>query len=253
VAVNINIKVTIVTVCYNSHRYIDHCIKSVLNQSYPNIEYIIIDGGSTDNTLERIKSYGSKIDKLISERDNGIYDAMNKGLKMASGDYIGILNSDDFYIDNKVIEKVVNRLHQDNSDSLYADLIYVDNANTDKQVRYWKSGPFKRDSFKTGWHPPHPTFFVRNEIYKRFGYFFVDFKLAADFELMLRFLEKAQISVSYLPEPIVKMRMGGASNKSISNIIRQNIECYKSFKKNNLHVSFLYPIYRLLPKLKQYF
>lgn len=245
-------KISIVTVCFNSEKYIKDAIESVIHQTYSDIEYIIIDGGSKDATCEIVKSYGSRITKFISEPDQGIYDAMNKGLKMAGGDYLGILNSDDFYIHNKAIESVVDELRIQNTDSLFADLIYIDNKSGN-QVRYWKSGSFKKNSFKRGWHPPHPTFFVKNDVYRKFGYFSPDFKLSADFELMLRLLERYQITSCYLPKPLIKMRLGGATNKNLKNIINQNIECYNAFIVNHLRVSLFYPLYRLLPKLIQYF
>ncbi len=246
-------KVSIITVCYNSEKHIKTAIESVINQTCQNIEYIIVDGASKDRTVEIVKSYGNKITKFVSEPDKGIYDAMNKGFKMATGDYLAVINSDDFYMNNEVISSVVAELELKKTDSLFADLIYVEENNSDKQVRYWKSKPFVKNSFKTGWHPAHPTFFVKNDIYKKYGYFDLSFKLAADFELMLRFLEKHQISSCYLAQPIIKMRLGGATNKNFKNIYNQNIECYKAFKVNQLNVSILYPIYRLLPKLIQYF
>lgn len=246
-------KISIITVCYNSEKYIRSAIESVINQTYNDIEYIIVDGSSKDKTVDIIKSYGNKISKFVSEPDKGIYDAMNKGLKMATGDIVAILNSDDFYIDNNVIASIVNELQMKKTDSLFADLIYVEENNSDVQVRYWKSEPFVKGAFQKGWHPAHPTFFVKNEVYKKFGYFNLDFKLAADFELMLRFLEKHQISSCYLPEAIIKMRLGGATNKNIKNIFNQNLECYRAFKINQLRVPVFYPVYRLLPKLLQYF
>ncbi len=246
-------KISIITVCYNSEKHIKTAIESVVNQTYKNIEYIVVDGASKDRTVDIIKSYGDKITKMVSEPDKGIYDAMNKGFQMATGDYLAVINSDDFYISNDAIENVVNELNKKQTDSLFADLIYVEENNTDKQVRYWKSNKFVKGSFKKGWHPAHPTFFVKNEIYKKFGYFDLSFKLAADFELMLRFLEKHQISSCYLPKPIIKMRLGGATNKNLKNIYNQNIECYRAFKVNDLSVSILYPLYRLLPKLIQFF
>lgn len=245
-------RISIVTVCYNSERYIRSAMDSVIGQSYKDIEYILVDGGSKDKTCEIIKSYGDKVSKFVSEKDKGIYDAMNKGLRMASGEYVGILNSDDFYMNSNVLEKVAEMLKLRKTDSLYADLLYVDTINPQKEVRFWKTGEFKPGSFKRGWHPAHPTFFVKKSIYEKFGYFNLDFKLSADFEIMLRFLEKHKISSCYLPEPIVRMRLGGATNKSIGNIIKQNKECFRSFKLNGLPVSFLYPIYRLAPKLLQY-
>jgi glycosyltransferase involved in cell wall biosynthesis len=247
------LKVSIVTVCFNSENYIKDAIESVLNQTYKDIEYIIIDGGSIDKTIDIVKSYGNKISKFISEPDKGIYDAMNKGLKLASGAYIGILNSDDFYINNNIIEEIVKQIETNKTDSLYADLIYIKADDTNKHIRYWKSGEFISGSFRKGWHPPHPTFFVKTDLYQKFGYFNMDYALAADFELMLRFLEKEKITTQYYKQAIIKMRLGGATNKRISNIYKQNIECYKAFKKNGLSVSLLYPFLRLLPKITQFF
>jgi len=247
------LKISIITVCYNSEKHIKTAIESVINQTYLDIEYIVVDGASKDRTVDIIKSYGDKITKMVSEPDKGIYDAMNKGFQLATGDYLALINSDDFYMSNDAIENVVNELNKKQTDSLFADLIYVEENNTDKQVRYWKSNEFVKGSFKKGWHPAHPTFFVKNEIYKKYGYFDLSFKLAADFELMLRFLEKYQISSCYLSKPIIKMRLGGATNKNFKNIYNQNIECYRAFKVNDLSVSILYPFYRLLPKIIQFF
>lgn len=247
------LKISVVTVCYNSEKYIRTAIESVLGQTYKNIEYIIIDGASKDQTMDIVNSYGDRIQVVVSEPDKGIYDAMNKGLKLASGDYVAVLNSDDFYTDYQVIEQVVRRLLEAKTDSLFADLIYVEELNPEKSVRYWKSNDFKKGSFKLGWHPAHPTFFVKKSIYEKYGYFNLSFKLASDFELMLRFLEKYHISSCYLDLPIIKMRLGGATNKNIKNIFNQNIECYKSFKINDLSVSVFYPFLRLIPKIKQFF
>ena len=178
---------------------------------------------------------------------------MNKGISLASGDVIGIINSDDFYVHDRVIENISKQITIARSDSIYADIIYVDSAHPEKQVRYWSSKHFVKRSFSKGWHPPHPTFFVKKEIYQKYGLFNLKFKLAADFELMIRFLEKHGITTSYFPVAIIKMRVGGATNKNLSNIIMQNIECYNAFKTNSIPVSFMYPVYRLLPKLKQFF
>ena len=246
-------RVSIITVVYNNRNTIKDAVESVLNQTYKNIEYIIVDGASTDGTVEIIKSYGDSIDKFISEKDNGIYDAMNKGIKLASGDIIGILNSDDFYVGDNIIEKVVRTFKEQKVDSVYGDLVYVDSKDTNKIVRYWKSKPYKKGLFKKGWHPAHPTFFVKKEIYDKYGIFDLDFKIAADYELMLRFLEKYQISSSYIPEVLVKMRVGGKSNQSIKNIIKANIESYNAWKVNNLKPPFYLPLIKPLKKLKQFF
>ena len=246
-------KISIITVCFNSEKYISSAIESVLSQTYNNIEYIIIDGGSKDKTVDIIKSYGNKIHHIVSEPDKGIYDGMNKGFKMATGDYLALINSDDFYMGNNAIELIVNQLLLDKTDSVYADLIYVNPEDVDKTVRYWKSGNFIPGSFKKGWHPPHPTFIVKKDVYNKYGYFDLSFPLAADFELMLRFLEKYKISCTYLNKPLIKMRLGGATNKNFKNILKQNIECYRAFKKNGITVSPFYTLLRSLPKIKQYF
>ena len=237
-----NIKISIITVCYNSANTIEDTFKSIEAQTYENIEYIVVDGVSKDNTLEIAEKYKNIITHLISEKDSGLYDAMNKGITLASGGVIGILNSDDLYCDNNAIEKVMSIFNENEDlDSVYADIFYVDKNNTDKIVRQWNSG--KQKSFKNGWHPAHPTLFIKKEIYDRYGLFDLNFKIAADFEIMLRFLEKNQITTFYLPEHILKMRLGGESNKSIKNIINQNVECLKAFEKNNVKVNkFIYPI-----------
>jgi glycosyltransferase involved in cell wall biosynthesis len=246
-------KITIITVCFNSEKYIRTAIESVLAQDYPNIEYIVIDGKSSDSTLKIIEEYKQKIDVLISEPDNGIYHAMNKGIKLATGEIIGTLNSDDLYIDNHVISNTVSAFKIEKPDIVFGDLFYVKKNDTNAIVRKWSTKEFKPGSFKKGWHPPHPTFFVKKDLYNKYGAFNLNYKLAADFELMLRFLEKYKASCVYLNKPLVKMRTGGATNNNIRNRIRQNIECYKAFNDNQLQVSMLYPVYRLVPKLVQFF
>jgi glycosyltransferase involved in cell wall biosynthesis len=225
----------------------------VLSQTYANIEYIIIDGGSKDGTIELVNSYGNSITKFVSEPDSGIYDAMNKGLKLATGDVIGILNSDDLYIENNVVASVMEQFVTTHCDVLYGDLYYVLKDNTDAVIRKWITKTFIPGSFKRGWHPPHPTFFVKKNIYDQYGYFNLKFKLAADFELMLRFLERYQVKSFYYQRPIVKMRLGGATNKRFVNIYKQNVECYQAFRANNIKVSLFYFLFRLVPKLTQFF
>lgn len=245
-------KVSIITVCYNSEKYIASAIESVLAQTYPNVEYIIIDGGSSDNTNEIIKSYSNKIYKHISEPDDGIYDAMNKGINYATGDVIGILNSDDYYKRVNVIEKIAELFQAHDTDSVFANIDYVNPNRHDKIVRKWISGPYKPGSFRKGWHPAHPGFFVKTEFFEKCGNYKLTFELAADFELMLRFFEKCKISSYYYPESIINMRLGGVTNKNLRNIIKQNIENFKAFKENKLRVSILYPFFRLIPKIFQF-
>ena len=220
-------KVSILTATYNSSETLEDCIKSVANQTYPLIEHIIIDGGSTDGTLDVIKKYKNKIAKVISEPDKGIYDAMNKGLRSADGDIIGILNSDDMYADNSVIESVVSTITDNNVDSCYGDLVYVDRDDTAKIKRQWKAGEYKKEKFKKGWMPPHPAFFVKKEMYERYGYLNLDFPLAADYELMLRFLYRYGITTAYIPKVLVKMRAGGTSRPGLYTI-KATIENYRA-------------------------
>lgn len=247
-------KVSIITATYNSGLTLRDTIRSVLSQSYPNIEYIIIDGESKDNTLDIVSEYKDKISKVISEPDKGIYDAMNKGIRMATGDIVGVLNSDDFFASNNVIEKITNAfINQPDLDGVYTNLYYVKQNHPEITVRHWKSSEFIKGSFTKGWHPAHPTLYLKKSIYNKYGYFDLDFKLAADFELMLRFFEKYHIKTKYLDITTVRMRLGGATSKNISNIKKGNIECIKAFKKNGIEVSPLYLVYRLLPKLKQFF
>ena len=245
-------KVSIITVVKNNVSTIKHAIESVLGQTYNNIEYIVIDGGSTDGTYDIVEKYNNKIKKFISEMDNGLYDAMNKGLNHASGDIVGILNSDDVYFNKHVIEDVVKTFKEKKLDSLFGDLFYVEKNNIDKVVRYWKSSEFKLGSFAKGWHPQHPSFFVKNEIYKKYGVFDTSMEVSADFDLMLRFLERHKISTAYLPKVLVKMRIGGESNKSIRNIITSNRSILRAFDKNRIKVNKLaYIFYRLVPKIFQ--
>lgn len=248
-------KFSLVTVTYNSAQTLRDTLASVLSQTCQNIEYIIVDGLSKDDTVEIIKEYEPQFSgrmKWVSEKDCGLYDAMNKGFRMATGDIIGIINSDDLISDPEAIEKVMRCFEVDNSvDAVYADLYYVVQDDTSKIVRHWKSG--KQRSFTKGWHPAHPTFYVRREVYQKYGLFDLDFKFAADFELMLRLIDKEHIKLHYLPEPLVRMRLGGTTSKNLSNIRKGNLECINAFKKNGIKVSTLYPLYRLLPKIKQYF
>lgn len=247
--------ISLITVTFNSAATLRDTIKSVLTQSYPNIEYILVDGVSKDGTVDIIKEYEPKFNgrmRWISEPDKGLYDAMNKGFRMATGDVIGIINSDDLLAEPDAVEKVMRCFDENpDVDAVYANLYYVAQNDTSKIVRHWISG--KQRPFRYGWHPAHPTFYVKREVYQRYGLFDLEFKFAADFELMLRLIEKEHIKLFYLPEPLVRMRLGGTTSKNLTNIKKGNIECIKAFRKNGLKVSRLYPLFRLLPKLRQYF
>jgi glycosyltransferase involved in cell wall biosynthesis len=248
-------KISIITVAYNSSLTIKDTFNSVLAQTYPDIEYIVVDGNSQDKTKDIIKTFEPLFVgrmKWISEPDKGLYDAMNKGIRMSTGEVIGIINSDDLFCDDRAIEKVIRVFEQNKSlDSVYADLYYVAQNDTNKIVRHWLTGSQRK--FKYGWHPAHPTFYVRREVYEKYGLFNLDFKLAADFEIMLRFLEKYKIATLYLREPLVKMRLGGETNKSYKNIFNQNVECVRAFVQNDLRVNrIMYPFFRIIPKLFQF-
>lgn len=208
-------KVSIITVVRNNQTTIAHTIDSVLSQDYQEIEYIVVDGCSTDSTVKIIKSYGEKISKFISEPDKGIYDAMNKGIKLATGDIIGLLNSDDFYENTSVISQVIQKFARQKIDLVYGDVVFVNPHNTKKVIRYYSSANFHLDKFSWGLTPPHPSCFLKRKVYEKYGYFRTDYQLASDYELLLRLMKIHQISYSYLPNVLVKMRPGGASNKNL--------------------------------------
>ncbi len=244
-------KVSIITVCFNSVSTIENSIVSVTGQKYNDIEYIVVDGGSTDGTLDILKAYSNKIHKIISEPDNGIYDAMNKGLEMATGYIVGMLNSDDFYYDENTISTVANVFNDKQVDCCYGDLEYVDPRNTNMITRKWTSKPNSPDIFRTGFHPPHSTFFARKDLYVKYGNFDPSLTISADYELMLRFIEKHKANAIYIPGVMVRMRNGGVSNKNIFQIIKANAQCYKAWKKNKLRVSPITIIKKPLSKISQ--
>jgi len=247
------LKISIITITYNSESTLIETIDSVLNQTYKDIEYIIVDGASTDDTISIVHSYKEKISKFVSEKDSGLYHALNKGIAMTTGDVIGILHSDDFYTNHHIIENVINTFKASHADAVYADLFYVDKHDTNKIHRKWKSGNYKHGMFLQGWMPPHPTFFVKRTIYEKYGSFNLDLVSAADYELMLRFIHKHQIKIAYLPEFAIKMRIGGKSNVSIKNRIRANNEDRKAWKINGLKPHF-YTLYaKPLRKIIQLF
>ncbi|MBS1647941.1 MAG: glycosyltransferase [Bacteroidetes bacterium] len=246
-------KISIITVTYNSAQTLENTIQSVVTQNYPNVEYIIVDGNSSDGTLSIIKKYQSKISKIVSEKDEGLYYAINKGIQLATGDVLGVLHADDFYTNTEVLSDVANALNQAKAQALYANLYYVDKEDTSKIVRTWKSGAYKSNHFLWGWMPPHPTFFVKKECYEKYGLFNTNLRSAADYELMLRFLYKHQIRVVYLPEFIVKMRVGGQSNASMKNRVKANNEDRLAWKINNIKPYFFTLVLKPLRKIIQFF
>lgn len=244
-------KVSIITSTYNSAATVRDTLLSVQSQTYQDVEHLVIDGCSKDDTLNIVKEF-DHIAQLVSEPDKGIYDAMNKGIDLAKGDIIGILNSDDFYADDQVIADVVKHFEQTNCEALYADLIYVDPVKKKKIIRKWKSGPYERENFLKGWMPPHPTFFVKREVYEKLGVFDLRLKSAADYELLLRFLYKNKISTSYLPRVLVYMRSGGTSNRSIRNRIRAHMEDYRAWSFNGIRPKWYTIVLKPVRKVLQY-
>ena len=245
-------KCTIITVSYNAADTIESTINSVLTQDYNNLEYIIIDGNSSDGTKQIIEKYSDRINKWISEKDNGIYDAMNKGIQLATGDIIGILNADDLYSNNQVITNIVNQFKNVDTDALYGDLKYVLKNDISKTIRYWKSGEYTDGKFLNGWMPPHPTFFVRKNIYNQLGLYRTDMPSAADYELMLRYIHVNKIKVVYLPELITIMREGGVSNKNLINRWKANRDDLRAWQVNNVKPSTFTLILKPLSKLLQF-
>lgn len=243
-------KISVITISFNSADTIESTIESVLAQDYDNVEHIIIDGGSNDKTLSIIEKYKDKIDVLVSEPDKGLYDAMNKGIKYATGDVIGMLNSDDLYADSSVLTKVANEIK--NADAVYGDINYVDRDDIHKVTRRWISGIYRQNAFKRGWMPPHPTFYVKAEKYHQLGTYDLRFKTSADYELMLRFIHKHKIKLSYIPHVLVLMRVGGQSNSSFKNRLAANKEDRFAWKLNGLRPGILTFILKPLSKIGQF-
>jgi len=242
---------SIITVVYNNIDFIESNLNSIHNQTYKDIQHIIIDGGSRDGTLEYLRSNHGYPLTLVSEQDDGIYDAMNKGINLAEGDVIGFLNSDDIYTDESILKKITTVFRDIDTDSVYGDLHYVD-PSLKKTIRSWESGKYHTGIMEKGWMPPHPTFYVKRNIYEKYGKFDSDYKISADYELMLRFLNKNNISTYYLPEVIVKMRTGGRSYK-LRNYIKKYCEDLRAMRNNNIKNPYICLIKKNLSKLHQFF
>ncbi|MCS5712287.1 glycosyltransferase [Candidatus Berkiella aquae] len=247
------LKISIITVCFNSANTIRETLQSVASQEYPHVEYILIDGGSKDGTQNIIESFRSHIKTVVSEPDKGIYDAMNKGIQLATGDVIGLLNADDLYAHSAVLTQVANAFEDNHLDACYADLIYFATHSPETVLRYWRSNSFQPGLFAKGWCPAHPTFFVRRRVYEQHGVFDIHLKGGNDVELMMRFLEKHRITTRYLPQVMVKMRLGGVSNNSIKGIIRQNQQILQAAKKLDIAISpWSFFFHKVLSRLNQW-
>ena len=243
-------KISIITPVFNDVR-VSRALDSILSQRHEHdLELIVVDAASTDGTMEVLERYRDSITTLISEPDDGIYDGMNKGIRHATGNVVGILNADDRYADEYVLRDVAEAFADDAADACYGNLVYVN--HNDKIVRYWKTGDAGLRKWYWGWMPPHPTFFVRRRIYDEYGGFKLEFPIAADYELMLRLFVRQRISVRYLDRVLVRMALGGASNGSISNIIKANSEVARAWRSNGLRGGFLVPFLKPASKIFQY-
>jgi len=248
-----NPRVSIVTIVWNNRAFIADAIESVLAQTYPNIEYIVKDGGSTDGTLKVIERYRGRIAKVLTGKDKGLYDAMNTGMQAASGDIIMHLNADDLYAGTDAVASLVQAMQESGADAAWGDIVYVDRKDAAKIVRRWRSSPHAPGKFRTGWHPPHSGFSVRRAVYEKYGWFDPSFRISADYELMLRFLEKEGVSSCYVPKTIVKMRTGGVSGGFLARLSKIRREDLRAWRRNGLRGGLLASFLKPLSKIPQLF
>jgi glycosyltransferase involved in cell wall biosynthesis len=253
-------KISIITVCFNSAATIRDCIGSVMGQKYPDFEYIVVDGGSRDQTVEIIKQnfeqHPGKI-KFVSEKDRGIYDAMNKGIGMATGDVVGFLNADDFFADSNVVRDIADTISLNRVDGCFADLDLVREGQTNEIIRHWVGGPMPASRMEYGWHPAHPTLYVKKDMLSGSNGFQIRHSIAADYEFMVRLIMKNNARLAYLPRTIVKMRAGGASNGSLLNIYKANLQCISAWRDNGLRLPpFLIPgklLWKVSQRIRSFF
>jgi len=246
------IKISIITSVYNRKDEIQNAIKSFASQTYKNKEYIVVDANSMDGTKEILLENKKLFSNFISENDSGVYDGLNKGFKLAKGDVFGLFHSDDLYANHNVLKKVSQIFSDSDADIVYGDLVYVAKDNPKKIIRKWKAGLFNLDNLKSGWMPPHPTFFIKRKLLNKIGLFDTRYKIAADYDFMLRALTKKNIKVVYLPEVVIKMRIGGMSNRSLKNILLKSYEDYQIIRRHKIGgVGTL--LYKNLSKIPQLF
>lgn len=227
-------RISVVTAIFNRAGTIAEAMESVQRQTYQNVEHIIQDGGSSDGTLDEIARLSDVSTQVASERDQGIYDAINRGIERASGDVVGLMHSDDFFANDNVLAQVASAITDPSIDGVYGDLQYVAANDPTRVIRHWRSGQYQSAFLKRGWMPPHPTLYLRREVFERFGLYDTSFSIAADYDAMLRYLVKGQIKLAYIPEVLVKMRLGGESNRSFERIMRKSREDFRAIRKNGV-------------------
>jgi len=246
------LRVSIVTVARNAADTIADTLGSVAAQDYPHIEHIVIDGASTDGTQAIVEANRARVAQFVSEPDRGLYDAMNKGIARATGDVIGTLNADDVLAHAGVVRRIAGVFQDPAVEACYGDLVYVDRGDLNRVVRYWRSCPYRDGLFERGWLPAHPTFYVRRSVYRRCGVFDTGYRIQSDFELTLRLLAVHGVRSAYLPEILVRMRMGGTTNKRLVNVLRGNLESYRAARAHGLHVTPLFFPRKILSRLPQF-
>lgn len=229
-----SLRISVVTAVFNRASTLDECLRSVQAQHWPEIEHILIDGGSTDGSMDIVRRHRHHLAHVVSEPDKGVYDALNKGLAAASGDVVGFLHTDDAYTSAQSLDAVAHAFENPAVDAVYGDLVYVSKDDTSRVVRYWQAGTFQRQRLTQGWMPPHPTFYARRSVYARLGGFDTRYRIAADYENMLRLLWHGQVQPAYIPQVLVRMRMGGVSNNSLSNLLRKSREDYAALRQNGI-------------------
>jgi glycosyltransferase involved in cell wall biosynthesis len=242
-------KITIITIVFNKEKEIEQTIQSVLNQNYSDIEYIIVDGGSTDSTLSVIERYRSNISKLISEPDLGIYDALNKGIDNASGEVIGMVHAGDMLFNNNVISDLVQCFSQTGADLIYGNTVLVEPSNIERVKRVWEGGEFKPTRFLYGWMPSHSSIYIKRSVFQKYGNYRLDLDIAADYEFLLRVMYKHSVRCSYYPGLVTRFRVGGISNKNLFSFLKSNTQCYRSWKLNNLNVPFYTIPFKILRRI----
>lgn len=246
-------KISIITVCYNAEAHIDETLRSVVMQDHRDIEHIVVDGGSTDGTMVKVQRYREVLAHVVSEQDKGVYDAMNKGLRLATGEVVAFVNAGDMIARRDVLTAMAKEFALDNADVIYGDALMVDPEDITKVRRFWKGGDYDRENFRKGWMPPHLGTYIRRSAYQRLGLFREDLKVSADYELMFRFLYKHRLRARYVPRVLVRFRLGGVSNRSIAHVWRANLEVFKAWKLNGEQVSPLIVVRKPISKLWQYF